>query len=256
MATVDLNSDLGEGFGAWTMGDDAALLEIVTSANIACGFHAGDPRIMLASCRIAAERGVAVGAHVAFHDLRGFGRRRLPLTPDEIRADVIYQLGALQAAARAAGTRVSYVKPHGELYNAAVVDRGLADAVVAACADVDPSLRILALGGSELVHAASAHGLTPVVESFADRAVMPDGTLVPRRESGSVLHDPDEIAARVVRLVTEHRVTAIDGSELEVRPDSVCVHGDTPGAVGIARRIREALLAAGVELRPFGAVAR
>ena len=251
MTTVDLNADLGEGFGAWSMGDDDALLGVVTSANVACGFHAGDPQIMLTTCRIAAERRVGVGAHVAFRDLHGFGRRRLPVTPEEMYADVVYQLGALRAAAHAAGTRVSYVKPHGELYNAAVVDRTLADAVVSACADVDPALAVLALPGSELLAAASAHGLTPVVESFADRAVMPDGTLVPRRQPGSVLHDPDEIAQRVVRLVTEHRVTAIDGTDIDVRPDSVCVHGDTPGAVEIARHIRAALLAAGVDVQPF-----
>ncbi|MFC4243439.1 LamB/YcsF family protein [Gryllotalpicola reticulitermitis] len=255
MATVDLNADLGEGFGAWSMGDDDALLGVVTSANVACGFHAGDPQIMLATCRVAAERGVAIGAHVAYRDLHGFGRRRLPVTSDELYADVVYQLGALRAAAHAAGTRVAYVKPHGELYNAAVVDRGLADAVVSACAAVDPGLQVLALPASQLLHAASAHGLVPVVESFADRAFLADGTLVPRRQPGSVLHDPGEIARRVVRMVAEHRVTAVDGTELEVRPDSVCVHGDTPGAVEIARRIRTELIAAGVELRPFSVTA-
>ncbi|MCL2516072.1 MAG: LamB/YcsF family protein [Microbacteriaceae bacterium] len=251
MATIDLNCDLGEGFGAWAMGDDAALLELVTSANVACGFHAGDPQIMLATCRLAAERGVAVGAHVAYHDLHGFGRRPLPLTPDELFADVVHQLGALQAAARAAGTRVGYVKPHGALYNVAVVDAVQADAVARACAAVDPGLAVLALPGSELLRAASAHGLVPVAETFADRAFRPDGTLVPRGLPGAVLHDPDEIAARVVRLVTEGRVAAVDGSELAVDARSVCVHGDTPGAVAIARRVRSALEAAGVALKAF-----
>jgi UPF0271 protein len=251
MATIDLNCDLGEGFGAWPMGDDAALLDVVTSANVACGFHAGDPQIMLVTCRLAAERGVAIGAHVAYPDLRGFGRRPVPTTPDELFADVVYQLGALRAAARAAGTRVSYVKPHGALYNVAVRDAAQADAVVAACAAVDPQLAVLALPGSELLRAASDHGLVPVPETYADRAFQPDGTLVPRAQAGSVLHDPGEIAARVVRLVTEGQVTAVDGTEIAVDARSVCVHGDTPGAAAIAARVRAELVAAGVGLRAF-----
>ncbi|HEY0247415.1 MAG TPA: 5-oxoprolinase subunit PxpA [Gryllotalpicola sp.] len=256
MTTIDLNSDLGEGFGAWTMGDDTALLDVVTSANVACGFHAGDPQIMLATCRLAAERRVSIGAHVAYRDLHGFGRRAVPVTPDELYADVVYQLGALHAAARAAGTRVGYVKPHGALYNVAVRDRAQAEAVVTACADVDRGLAVLALPGSELLRAASAHGLTPISETYADRAFQPDGTLVPRTQPGSVLHDVAEIAARVIRLVAQKRVTAIDGTELEIAADSVCLHGDTPGAVQIARGIRAALLAAGIELRAFVADAR
>jgi len=251
MASVDLNCDLGEGFGAWSMGDDRALLDLVTSANIACGFHAGDPQIMLATCRLAAERGVAIGAHVAYPDLRGFGRRPVPTTPDELFADVVFQLGALGAAARAAGARVSYVKPHGALYNVAVRDAAQADAVVSACAAVDPGLAVLALPGSELLRAASDHGLAPVAETYADRAFQPDGTLVPRTQPHSVLHDPQQISARVVRIVTEGRVTAIDGSDIEVSARSVCVHGDTPGAVRIAAEVRSALRAAGVELRAF-----
>jgi UPF0271 protein len=251
MATVDLNCDLGEGFGAWTIGDDDALLELVTSANVACGFHAGDPQIMLETCRLAAERGVAIGAHVAYRDLHGFGRRPMPVTPGELFADVVYQLGALRAAASAAGARVSYVKPHGALYNVAVRDAAQADAVARACAAVDPGLALLALPGSELLRAASAHGLAPIAETFADRAFRPDGTLVPRSQPGSVLHDPDEIAARVVRLVIEGRVAAIDGSEIAVDARSVCVHGDTPDAVAIAARVRAELTAAGVELRAF-----
>jgi len=251
MATIDLNCDLGEGFGGWSMGDDAALLEVVTSANIACGFHAGDPQIMLATCRLAAERGVAIGAHVAYPDLRGFGRRPVPTTSDELFADVVYQVGALQAAAHAVGTRVGYVKPHGALYNVAVRDAAQADAVAAAVAAVDASLAVLALPGSELLRAASDHGLAPISETYADRAFQPDGTLVPRGQPGSVLHDPGEIAKRVVRLVTDGVVTAIDGTEVEVEARSVCVHGDTPGAAAIAARVRHGLAAAGVELRPF-----
>jgi UPF0271 protein len=251
MATIDLNCDLGEGFGAWSMGDDAALLDVVTSANVACGFHAGDPQIMLATCRLAAEKGVAIGAHVAYPDLRGFGRRPVPTTPDELFADVVYQLGALSAAASAAGTRVRYVKPHGALYNVAVRDAAQADAVAAAIAAVDPGLAVLALPGSELLRAASDRGLTPISETYADRAFQADGTLVPRAHAGSVLHDPAEIAARVVRIVTEGRVTAIDGTEIAVEARSVCVHGDTPRAVEIAAGVRGELVAAGVELRAF-----
>lgn len=251
MAIVDLNCDLGEGFGAWELGDDAALLDVVTSANIACGFHAGDPQIMIATCAWAAERGVSVGAHVAYHDLRGFGRRPLPVSQEELFADVVYQLGALRAAAKAAGTRVRYVKPHGALYNVAVRDADQAVAIAAACKAVDPSLAVLALPGSELLRAASDHGLTPVAETYADRAFQPDGTLVPRSQAGSVLHDPAEIAERVVRIVTERRVTAVDGTEIEVAARSVCVHGDTTGAVEIATRVRAQLVAAGVELRAF-----
>ncbi|WP_022882641.1 LamB/YcsF family protein [Gryllotalpicola ginsengisoli] len=255
MTAIDLNADLGEGFGAWSMGDDEALLETVTSANVACGFHAGDPQIMLACCRSAAARGVSIGAHVAYRDLHGFGRRAIPVDPDELYADVVYQLGALRAAAHTANTRVRYVKPHGALYNVAIRDALQAEAVAAACADVDPQLAVLALPGSQLHLSAQAHGLTAVAESYADRAFGPDGTLVPRSQPGSVLHDPDEIAARVVRLVTEHRVTAIDGTELELVPQSVCVHGDTPGAAQIARSVRSALLQAGVRLEPFAAEA-
>lgn len=251
MAIFDLNCDLGEGFGGWEMGDDFALLDIVTSANVACGFHAGDPQRMLAVCGGAAQRGVAVGAHVSYPDLRGFGRRPMALTRQELFCDVIYQLGALKAAANAAGTRVGYLKPHGALYNVAVQDAETADAIAAACKAVDPTLAVLALPGSELLRAASDQGLAPITETYADRAFQPDGTLVPRSESGSVLHDPAEIAARVVRIATEGRVTAIDGSEIEVDARSVCVHGDTPGAVEIATRVRAELLAAGVELRSF-----
>ncbi|AYG02946.1 LamB/YcsF family protein [Gryllotalpicola protaetiae] len=251
MAVIDLNCDLGEGFGAWVMGDDVALLDVVTSANVACGFHAGDPQIMLATCRLAAEREVAIGAHVAYPDLRGFGRRPVPTTPDELFADVVYQLGALQAAAHAAGARVGYVKPHGALYNVAVRDAAQADAVAAAVAAVDQGLAVLALPGSQLLRAASDHRLVPVSETYADRAFQPDGTLVPRSQPGSVLHDVDEIAARVVRIATEGLVTAIDGTDIEIDARSVCVHGDTPGAASIAARVRHRLATAGVELRAF-----
>ncbi len=236
MPSIDLNSDLGEGFGSWTAGDDRAVLDVVSSANIACGAHAGDPVIMLATCRAAADRGVAVGAHVAYRDLAGFGRRPVSVTPDELYADVVHQLGALTAAARVAGTAVTYVKPHGALYNTACADPVQAEAVVRAVADVDPTLAVLALPGSELLLAAARHGLRAVSEAFADRAYEPDGSLVPRSRPGAVLHDPEQVAARVLRMVTDGVATAVDGSEVRVAADSVCVHGDSPDASRRRRR--------------------
>jgi UPF0271 protein len=255
MPTIDLNSDLGEGFGAWTAGDDRAMLDVVSSANIACGAHAGDPTIMLDTCRAAAERGVAVGAHVAYRDLVGFGRRPVAVTPDELYAEVVHQLGALTAAARVAGTAVTYVKPHGALYNTACADPVQAEAVVRAVADVDPSLSVLALPGSELLLAAERHGLTAVSEAFADRAYEPDGSLVSRSRVGSVLHDPGEVAARVLRMVTEGVATAVDGSDIAVRAESVCVHGDSPDAVAMAQAIRALLTDQGIAITPFSTAA-
>ncbi len=251
MTTIDLNSDLGEGFGAWTMGDDRAMLDVVSSANVACGFHAGDPAIMLDTCRLAAERGVAVGAHVAYRDLVGFGRRAVEVTPETLYADVVHQLGALLATARVAGTAVTYVKPHGALYNTACADPVQAEVVVRATADVDPSLAVLALPDSELLRAATAHGLRAVSEVFADRAYEPDGSLVPRSRPGAVLHDPTAVADRVLRMVTDGTVTAVDGSVVPVRADSVCVHGDSPDAVAMARAIRALLDRHGVATTPF-----
>ena len=248
---LDLNADVGESFGAWTLGDDAAVLDVVTSANVACGFHAGDPLTLRTTCTYAAERGVVVGAQVGYRDLAGFGRRFVDVPPDALTADVIYQLGALSAMAHVAGTRVSYVKPHGALYNAIVHHEAQAQAVVDAVAAVDPSLPILGLPGSAVLERATAAGLRAVTEAFADRAYTPDGRLVPRTEPGAVLHDADAVAARVVRLAREGRVMAVDGSEIDVRAESVCIHGDTPGAVAMARAVRRALEAAGVELRPF-----
>ncbi|MGJ6981035.1 LamB/YcsF family protein [Aestuariimicrobium soli] len=247
---IDLNADLGESFGSWTMGDDQALLDVVTSANVACGFHAGDPSVALATLRAAAERGVVVGAHVAYRDLAGFGRRFIDVAPDDLRADVLYQLSALAGMARVAGARLAYVKPHGALYNAIVTHRGQAEAVVGAIADFDRSLTLLGLPGVALELAERA-GLTTAVEAFADRGYRSEGTLVPRREPGALLHDPDEVAARMVRLTTEGELTAVDGSTVAVRADSICVHGDSPGAVAMATAVRAALASAGVELAPF-----
>ncbi|GAA1981875.1 5-oxoprolinase subunit PxpA [Isoptericola halotolerans] len=248
---IDLNSDLGEGFGRWELGDDDRMLDVVSSANVACGFHAGDPATMRRTVRGAARRGVAIGAHVSYRDLAGFGRRAMDVPSDDLRADVVYQLGALQAFATAEGARVRYVKPHGALYHAAATDERVARDVAVAVAGVDPTLVLLGLPGSVALSAAAEAGLATATEAFADRAYTPAGTLVPRGEPGSVLDDADAVAARVLRLVTTGTVTAVDGTEVRVPADSVCVHGDTPGAVAMAQRVREVLAAQGVELRPF-----
>ncbi|MGO4597217.1 LamB/YcsF family protein [Terrabacter sp. 2RAF25] len=248
---LDLNADVGESFGAWTLGDDAAVLGVVTSANVACGFHAGDPLTLRTTCAYAAERGVVVGAQVGYRDLAGFGRRFVDVPPDALAADVIYQLGALSAMAHVAGTRVAYVKPHGALYNAIVHHEAQAQAVVDAVVAVDTSLPILGLPGSVVLARATAAGLRAVSEAFADRAYLPDGRLVPRTEPGAVLHDVEEVAARVRRLALDGVVTAVDGTDVGVRAESVCIHGDTPGAVEMARAVRRELEAAGVEIRPF-----
>jgi UPF0271 protein len=250
-ARIDLNADLGEGFGQWSLGDDEALLGLVTSANVACGFHAGDPSGLRRVCELAAERGVAIGAQVGYRDLAGFGRRFIDVAPDELTNDVLYQIGALEAFARVAGTRVRYVKPHGALYNAIVDHESQAAAVVAAVVAVDSSLPVMGLPGSAFLRIAADAGLRTVSEAFADRAYTPDGHLLSRREPGSVLHDPGEVAARMVRLAVEGRITAIDGTDLEVSADSICTHGDSPGAIDIARALRAALTGAGVEIAPF-----
>jgi 5-oxoprolinase (ATP-hydrolysing) subunit A len=250
---MDLNADMGEGFGSWSMGDDSALLEVVTSANVACGFHAGDPSIMRRVTAEAVERGVAIGAHVGYADKPGFGRRFVDIEPAALRDEVVYQLGALDAFARIAGDRVRYVKPHGALYNTIGHHVEQATAVVAAVAEYDKSLPVLGLPGSVWLRLAAEAGLTAVHEAFADRAYTPDGTLVSRREAGSVLHDADEIAARCTAMATGQPIRDSSGGSLLVDPTSICVHGDTPGAVEIARRVRGALEGAGVTLRPFTA---
>jgi UPF0271 protein len=247
--TVDLNSDLGEGYGAWRLGDDEALLDVVTSANVACGFHAGDPSTMRRTVAAAAARGVAVGAQVSYPDLVGFGRRRLDVDPDDLVADVLYQVGALEALCREAGTTVRYVKPHGALYNRIADDPVQASAVVEAVRTT--GLPLLGLAGSAADDAARAAGVPFVPEAFADRAVTAAGRLVPRTVPGAVLHDVEHVVARAVRMVVERRVTAVDGVEIELHPVSLCVHGDTPGAVELARGVRDGLRAVGVELRPF-----
>ncbi|KRE68625.1 hypothetical protein ASG92_01825 [Arthrobacter sp. Soil736] len=251
MPTMDLNSDVGESFGRWTLGDDQAMFRSVTSANVACGFHAGDPSVIRSTCRKAAEAGVVIGAHVGYRDLAGFGRRFLDIDPNELADDVVYQIGALQALAAAEGARVRYVKPHGGLYNAIVRHTAQARAVVDAVKSVDPGLPIMGLPGSEVLRLAEAAGLRAVPEAFADRAYTPEGTLVSRSLPGSVLEDPAEVAEHVLRMATESAVRAVDGSILKIRAESICVHGDSPGAVAMAAAVKSALSGAGVSLAAF-----
>lgn len=248
---MDLNADLGEGFGVWRLGDDEALLDVVTSANVACGFHAGDPSTMRRVCLAAAERGVAVGAQVGYRDLAGFGRRRIEYAFDELRDDVLYQMAALDGFCRVAGVRVRYVKPHGALYNTAAVDEPQAAAVVAAVVDYDRSLPVLCPPGSVLAQLASGAGLRAVGEGFADRGYLPSGALVPRSSPGALVDAPDEVAERAVRMAVAGSVVAVDGTELRLPVESICVHGDTPGAVALAREVRSALAARSVALSSF-----
>jgi UPF0271 protein len=248
---VDLNADLAEGFGRWELGDDDALLGIVTSANVACGFHAGDPRVMRRACGLAAERGVAIGAQVGYRDLAGFGRRFIDVDPAELTDEVIYQIGALAAIARTEGAEVRYVKPHGALYNAIVTHKEQAAAVVEAVRQYDPGLAVLGLAGSPWLELAEAVGLPVFREAFADRAYTPDATLVSRREPGAVLQDPQEIAQRCLWIAGGEPIQAVDGSWITVAADSICVHGDSPDAVTIAGTVRRYLTEARVSLEPF-----
>ena len=248
---IDLNADLGESFGTWVLGDDEAMLDVVTSANVACGFHAGDATTIRRTVAAAAERGVVVGAQVGYRDLAGFGRRRIDMDAADLTADVLYQLGALEAMCRVAGTRVAYVKPHGALYTTAAVDEVQARAVVDAVAAYDPSLPLLGQPGSVLLQVASSAGLPVVAEAFADRGYAADGRLVPRSHPQALLHDPDAVAERVLRIASEGTLLAVDGTLIAVPARSVCTHGDTPGAVGLARAVRAKLEAAGVTITPF-----
>ncbi|QXJ20834.1 LamB/YcsF family protein [Actinomadura graeca] len=249
MAVIDINADLGEGFGIWELGDDLALLDVITSANVACGFHAGDPLIMRRVCAAAAGRGVTIGAQVSYRDLVGFGRREMDVAPPELTAEILYQLAALDGIARAEGGRVAYVKPHGALYNRVARDPVQAMAVAEAVRAYDPSLPLLTLPGSAVYEIAGE--LTVIAECFADRAYTPSGALVSRREPGAVLHDPETVARRAVRMAVDGTVVAVDDTEVALRARSMCVHGDTPGAVALARSVRSALSDAGVALEPF-----
>lgn len=248
---MDLNSDLGESYGVWRLGDDEAMLEVVSSANVACGFHAGDPSTLRSVCELAAANGVSIGAQVSFPDLAGFGRRHLEMHPDELRDAVLYQLGALDAFARVAGRSVAYLKPHGALYHVVAADPARAAAITSAARDYDPSLAVLGPPDSELLRAAERVGLRAVAEAFADRAYLADGRLAPRHQAGSVLLDPGEVAARAVRLAIDHEVVATDGTVVQVIAQSICIHGDTPGAAGLAMAVRDALAAAGVSVHAF-----
>ncbi|MEU1646132.1 LamB/YcsF family protein [Micromonospora zamorensis] len=248
---MDLNADLGEGFGIWRLGDDEALLGLVTSANVACGFHGGDPSTMRRVCEGAARRGVAVGAQVGYRDLAGFGRRHIAYDFAELRDEVTYQLGALNAFCRLFGTRVRYLKPHGALYHAASTDESQAAAVVAAVTGYDPELPVLCLPGSTLAQLAVGAGLPVVAEAFADRAYLPNGALVPRGTPGAVITDPEQVAERAVRMAVERSVVAVDGTVIPCSVDSICLHGDTPGAVSAAELVRATLIDADIPLAPF-----
>lgn len=251
MTTIDLNCDIAEGYGVWRIADDDALLTVVSSANVACGFHAGDPGTMRRACVTAVKHGVAIGAQVSYRDLAGFGRRFIDVPPMDLVDDILYQLAALQGIAAVSGGRMTYVKPHGALYNAIVTHEAQAAAVVEAVRQFDASLAVLGLPGSRWLALAAEAGLETVTEAFADRAYTPEGTLVSRREPGSVLSDPDVVAERVVRMATEGTVVAIDGSVVATKARSICVHSDTPGALSLARSVRSALVAAGVAVASF-----
>lgn len=253
MKTLDLNCDMGEGLGAWKMGDDAALLEHVSSANIACGYHAGDPGIIHRTVELAIDKGVAVGAHPSLPDVQGFGRRQMQVSPAEAYDMVLYQIGALGAFAIACGGKLAHVKPHGALYNMAAKDGKLARAIARAVKDFDPSLVLFGLAGSELIRAGEQAGLKTANEVFADRTYQADGSLTPRSELGAMIPEVSASIAQVKRMIEEGRVRSLDGADVTVRADTLCIHGDEPNAVEFARRIRQALTEAGVRI---AAVAR
>lgn len=252
MPRIDLNCDMGESFGAWKMGNDAAVLAHVTSANIACGMHAGDPGTMHATVRAALAKGVAVGAHPGFPDLQGFGRRAMTLTPSQAYDTVLYQVGALAGFARAAGARLAHVKAHGMLYNMAAKDAALAEAIAQAVHDFDPDLVFFGLAGSELIHAAERVGLRAASEVFADRSYQDDGSLTPRALPGAMIEDVETAIAQVERMVLEGMVRSVSGKNVAVRADTLCIHGDQPGALAFVKRIRKELARAGVEVAAAG----
>ena len=248
---IDLNCDMGESFGAYTIGHDAEVMPFITSANVACGLHAGDPTVIRDTVRLAKKHGVAVGAHPGFPDLAGFGRREMKMSAREVEDSLVYQIGALAGVAAAEGVRLQHVKAHGALYNMAVRDAALADAIARAIAAVDRSLLMFGLPGSELLRAGEKLGLTVVAEAFADRAYEPDGSLVSRRKPGAVIHDPEVVVARVVRMAKDGAVMAIDGSTVRLNAGTVCTHGDTPGAHELVKRIRAGLEQQGIRVQPL-----
>ena len=245
---IDLNGDVGESFGAYEIGHDAELIPILTSANIACGFHAGDPGVMRATVALAREHGTHIGAHPGFPDLVGFGRRELKATPREVEDLVAYQIGALAAIAATQGIRLSHVKPHGALYNMAARDPELADAIARAVAAVDRSLLLFGLPGSKSLDAARRHGVRAISEAFADRAYRPDGSLVPRSEPGAVIDDAQQVVERAVAIARERMVVAANGTRVSLDVETICVHGDTRGAAELASRIRKALIDVGIQV--------
>lgn len=245
---IDLNSDLGESFGPWPMGQDAALMDSISSANVACGFHAGDPGAMRATIALAKAKGVAIGAHPGFQDLVGFGRREIKATPREVEDLVLYQVAALAGMAAAQGVKLQHVKAHGALYNMACRDRALADAIAKAVAALDRSLILLGLPNSELIRAGQAAGLAVAAEAFADRAYEPDGSLTSRARPGSVIHDPPAVVSRAIAMVRDKRVVAVDGSSIALQADTICLHGDTPGAAALAHEVRRGLESAGIAI--------
>jgi UPF0271 protein len=249
---VDLNCDMGESFGRWELGADADVMPHISSANIACGAHAGDPAVMRRTLRLATAHGVACGAHPGFADLAGFGRREIPITPADATDLVLWQLGALAAIARSEGVQLRHVKPHGALYNMAARDAALGAAIAKGVQQFDPSLVFFGLAGSSMLDAGRAAGLTVAAEGFADRAYEPDGSLTPRSVHGAIIHDLPLVVERAVRMVTESRVIARDGSSILLHVDTICVHGDTPGAADLARALRQGLEAAGVRVAPGG----
>jgi 5-oxoprolinase (ATP-hydrolysing) subunit A len=251
MATIDLNCDLGESFGAYTIGADEAVMGSITSANVACGYHGGDPGVMRRTVRLARQAGVAVGAHPGFPDLVGFGRREMRMTPQDVEDMVLYQIGALAGIAQSEAVRLSHVKAHGALYNMAVRDAGMASAIARAAAAFDPRLIFFALPGSELARAGTAAGLQVALEGFADRAYEPDGSLTPRSRAGAVIHGVDEVVARAVRMIVDGTVVTTGETTLSVRIDTLCTHGDTPGAQALTRALRSGLAQAGVTVGPI-----
>jgi 5-oxoprolinase (ATP-hydrolysing) subunit A len=245
---IDLNSDLGESFGPWPMGQDDALMDSISSANVACGFHAGDPGAMRATIALARAKGVALGAHPGFQDLVGFGRREVKATPREVEDLVLYQVAALAGMAAAQGAALQHVKAHGALYNMACRERALAEAIAKAVASIDRSLILFGLPGSELLRAGQAAGLTVAAEVFADRSYDPDGSLTSRLKPGSVIHDTAKVVARAITMARDKRVVAVDGSTITLQADTMCLHGDTPGAAALAGEIRRGLESAGVRI--------
>ena len=253
---IDLNCDMGESFGAYTIGADAEVMASISSANVACGYHGGDPGVMRRTVRLAREAGVAVGAHPGFQDLAGFGRREMRLTPQEIEDMVLYQIGALAAIAQSEGVRLQHVKAHGALYNMAAKDRALADAIARAVAAFDRSLILFGLPGSELTRGGAACGLRVASEGFADRAYEPDGSLTPRSRAGAVIHETEAVVRRAVRMAVDGRVAAIDGFEMVMHVETICTHGDTPGAQALTRALRAGLERAGVAIAPVAGLPR